>query len=63
VSVHYVVSPVALEDIDAAAAFIAENDERAAERFLDQIYKAFETLAANPHRSSVKRPGLATTLM
>jgi plasmid stabilization system protein ParE len=37
VSPRYDVSPVALDDLDAAAAFIAEKSARAAERFLDEI--------------------------
>ena len=45
---RYEVSPVALDDLDATAAFIAEKSTRAAERFLDEIYDAFEMLAANP---------------
>jgi plasmid stabilization system protein ParE len=49
VSPRYDVSPVALDDLDAAAAFIAEKSARAAERFLDEIYDSFEALAANPH--------------
>lgn len=48
-SARYDVSPVALDDIDAAAAFIAEKNVAAAERFVDQIYDAFEMLSRNPH--------------
>jgi plasmid stabilization system protein ParE len=49
VSARYDISPVALDDIDAAAAFIAEKDVPAAERFVDEVYDAFEMLARNPH--------------
>lgn len=48
-SAAYEVSPVALADIDATAAFIAQRDVPAAERFVEQIYDAFDRLAANPH--------------
>jgi plasmid stabilization system protein ParE len=49
VTARYDVSPVALDDIDAAAAFIAEKNVPAAERFVDEIYDTFEVLARNPH--------------
>jgi plasmid stabilization system protein ParE len=49
VSAPYDVSPVALDDIDAAAAFIAEKSVPAAERFVDEVYDSFEKLARNPH--------------
>jgi plasmid stabilization system protein ParE len=55
VSARYDVSPVALDDIDAAVAFIAEKSMQAAERFVDEIYDAFDMLARNPnlgHRRS-----------
>ena len=48
-SARYDVSPVALDDIEAAAAFIAEKNIPAAERFVDEIYDAFEMLARSLH--------------
>ena len=48
-SPRYDVSPVALDDIDAAVAFISEKSIQAAEHFVDEIYDAFEMLARNPH--------------
>jgi plasmid stabilization system protein ParE len=49
VAARYDVSPVALDDIDAAAAFLADKSIHVAERFVDEIYDAFEKLARNPH--------------
>jgi antitoxin ParD1/3/4/toxin ParE1/3/4 len=55
VSARYEVSPIALDDIDAAATFISDKSIQAAERFVDAIYDAFDMLARNPqlgHRRS-----------
>jgi plasmid stabilization system protein ParE len=49
VSARYDLSPVALDDIDAAAAFISKKSIEAAERFVDEIHDAFDMLARNPH--------------
>jgi antitoxin ParD1/3/4/toxin ParE1/3/4 len=55
VSTRYEVSPVALDDIDAAAAFISENSIPVAERFVDEIFDAFDMLARNPHLGHRRR--------
>jgi plasmid stabilization system protein ParE len=49
VSGAYVVAPAALDDIDATAGYLAERSLPAAERFLDEVYLAFERLADNPN--------------
>jgi len=58
-TVRYEVSPEALDDIDAVAAFLAESNGATAERFIDAVYRAFDRLAANPHLGHA-RPDLTS---
>jgi len=44
----YVVAPAAKADIDEIALYIAAADRAAAERFIDEIYDAFDLLALQP---------------
>ena len=56
-SAGYIVAPIALDDIDSAAGFIATRHPAAARYFVDELYEAFEWLGANPHRGHA-RPDL-----
>jgi plasmid stabilization system protein ParE len=44
----YVVAPAAKADIDEIALYVAAADRAAAERFIEDIYDAFDLLALQP---------------
>jgi len=44
----YIVAPAAKADIDEIAVYIVTADRAAAERFVDEVYAAFELLALHP---------------
>jgi len=43
-----VISPKALDDLDEIDAYIAENNPAAADRVVDSLFEAFDTLAGSP---------------
>ena len=47
-------APAALDDLEALRNYIAEHDPRAAQRIVDRIVKAVETLRRTPE---IGRPG------
>jgi plasmid stabilization system protein ParE len=51
----YVVAPAAKADIDEIALYIAAADRAAAERFIDEIYDAFDLLALQPGLGHYRR--------
>lgn len=54
---RFLVAPAAQADIEAIIAKVADEDPRTAEKFLDEVYRAFEFLADNPDAGH-KRPDL-----
>jgi antitoxin ParD1/3/4 len=53
----YVISPEALEDLQNIQDFIALDNPKAAERVIEQLFAAFESLAKFPHKGHL-RPDL-----
>ena len=51
----YVVAPAAKADVDEIALHIAAADRAAAERFIDEIYDAFDLLALQPGLGHYRR--------
>lgn len=52
---NYVVTPAAEADLVEIAAWLASHDRRAAERFLDAAYHAFDLLAERPRLGHRRR--------
>jgi plasmid stabilization system protein ParE len=64
----YVVAPAAKADIDEIALYIAADDRAAAERFIEDVYDAFDLLAQHPglghyRRDLTERPVRFWTVM
>lgn len=45
---NYFISPAAEQDIDEIGAYIATENPKAAEKFIDNLYHSMEVLADNP---------------
>ncbi len=46
---RYLVAPAALDDIDRAAAYFAQENPEAARRLIEELYRAFDQVAQSPH--------------